>query len=280
MSLIELERISIYRGKRELLRDVSFTVDAGEFVVMIGPNGVGKSSLLEVVTGDLPHQSGQLQLFGTALSDWPLDQLALRRAVMRQSIKLELPFTVGEVVMMGRAPHIQKRRYSEDRSICHQALKMVDLCGFTERIYTELSGGEQRRVQLARVLAQVWTSELMESDHHSESTSESISSTARPNLLLLDEPIANLDLEAQHRFMSCVQRFTRVGGGALCVVHDLNIAAQYASRVIVFGDHQLLADGTPAQTLTPELIGHIFRVQARCFHIEGLDYPIITTQAR
>ena len=280
MSLIELERISIYRGKRELLRDVSFTVDAGEFVVMIGPNGVGKSSLLEVVTGDLPHQSGQLQLFGTALSDWPLDQLALRRAVMRQSIKLELPFTVGEVVMMGRAPHIQNRRYSEDRSICHQALKMVDLCGFTERIYTELSGGEQRRVQLARVLAQVWTSELTESDHHSGSTSESIPSTARPNLLLLDEPIANLDLEAQHRFMSCVQRFTRVGGGALCVVHDLNIAAQYASRVIVFGDHQLLADGTPAQTLTPELIGHIFRVQARCLHIEGLDYPIITTQAR
>ena len=280
MSLIELDGISIYRGKRELLSDVSFTVGTGELVVIIGPNGVGKSSLLDVVTGDLPYQSGQLKLFGTALSAWPLDQLALRRAVMRQSIKLELPFTVREVVMMGRAPHLQKRRYTEDRSVCHQALKMVDLCGFTERIYTELSGGEQRRVQLARVLAQVWSSALTELELHSKPSSAPITSDPRPKLLLLDEPIANLDLESQHRFMRCIQRFTQVGGGALCIVHDLNIAAQYASRVIVFGDHKLIADGPPIQTLTSELIGQVFRVQARCLQIEGLDYPMIATQAK
>ena len=280
MTLIELERISIYRGRRELLSEVSFTVGSGELVVMIGPNGVGKSSLLEVVTGDLTYLSGQVKLFGTALSDWPLDQLALRRAVMRQSIKLELPFTVGEVVMMGRAPHIHRRQYSEDLSICHQALKMVDLSDFTERIYTELSGGEQRRVQLARVLAQVWSAKLAGTDHHMGPMPESVASTVQPNLLLLDEPIANLDLEAQHRFMECVQRFTRVGGGALCVVHDLNIAAQYASRVIVFGDQKLIADGPPFEILTPKLISQIFHVQAQCLQFEGLDYPIITTQAR
>ena len=157
MTLIQLSQVNIYRGKRELLSAVDLTVKCGELVALIGANGVGKSTLLETTTGDVPLEQGEITLFGQTLSYWSKIELAKRRAVMRQSTRLELPFSVGEVVLMGRSPYIRSHETADDLSICQHALKLVGLEGFHQRLYPQLSGGEQRRVQLARAFVQVWS---------------------------------------------------------------------------------------------------------------------------
>ena len=267
--LISVKHLDLWRGDRCLLKDVNFTVNKGEVVAIIGANGAGKSTLLASLSGDLPIKNGEISICGMELSQWTNLELARLRAVMRQSPRLDLPFTVEEVVLMGRSPHFKSHESRRDLEISHLALKMTDLEGFAQRLYTQLSGGEQRRVQLARTLAQVWSEALID---------PSVQTDKKPKLLLLDEPTANLDIEAQHRFMSCAQQFAKVGGGVLCVLHDMNLAAQYATRVIVLGNQQVLADAPPKLALTPELIKQAFQVNARCIINDEFDFPLIVTQ--
>jgi iron complex transport system ATP-binding protein len=270
MILLEVSQVDVWRGQRELLKRVNFTVERGEFVALIGANGAGKSTLLEIMTGDLPLRHGDVKICGRPLKDWSSRELASFRAVMRQSPRLELPFTVEEVVLMGRSPHFRSHESRSDLEICHDALHLVDLGGFASRLYTQLSGGEQRRVQLARTFAQVWSSALINLD---EPPSD------EPKLLLLDEPTANLDVEAQHRFMSCAQRFAAVGGGVLCVLHDMNMAAQYATRVLVLGHGQILADGAPRDVLTPSILRDAFKVHAHRLTSPEVTHPVIVTRS-
>ena len=162
--LIEVSQVDVCRGQRQLLSDLNFTVERGELVAMIGANGAGKSTLLEIMTGDLPLHRGILNVFERPLKDWSHRELAKLRAVMRQSPRLELPFTVEEVVLMGRSPHFRSHESRRDLEICHAALRLVELHDFAARLYTQLSGGEQRRVQLARTFAQVWSSALLDLD--------------------------------------------------------------------------------------------------------------------
>lgn len=268
--LLTVEQLDLWRGDRCLLKDINFTVNEGEVVAIIGANGAGKSTLLATLSGDLPIQSGKITICGKPLKKWANRDLACFRAVMRQSPRLELPFTVEEVVLMGRSPHSKSHKSKQDLNICHQALKMVDLEGFAQRLYTQLSGGEQRRVQLARTLTQVWSDAL---------SNLSLQQSGEPKLLLLDEPTANLDIEAQHRFMSCARHFAKVGGGVLCILHDMNLAAQYATRVIVLGEEKVLVDESPKAALTPKLIKQAFKVQAHCLAVDEAEYPIIITRS-
>ena len=270
MTLLEVNQIDVWRGQRELLKAVNFNVSCGELVALIGANGAGKSTLLEIITGDLPLRQGGLKICGRSLKAWSHRELATLRAVMRQSPRLDLPFSVEEVVLMGRSPHFRSSESRHDLQICHDALQLVDLDGFASRLYTHLSGGEQRRVQLARTFAQVWSPSLLDLD---QPTSD------EPKLLILDEPTANLDIEAQHRFMGCAQRFAQVGGGVLCVLHDINMAAQYATRVIILGHGCILADGVPQDVLTPTIIHDAFKVHAHRLISPELTHPIIATRS-
>ena len=266
--LISVKSLELWRGDRCLLTDVNFTVDQGEVVVIIGANGSGKSTLLASLSGDLSVPHGEVRIGGKTLDQWSNLELARFRAVMKQSSRLELPFTVEEVVLMGRSPLYNSRESKYDLTICELALKMTDLDGFAQRLYTQLSGGEQRRVQLARTLAQVWPKALL---------NQSTSSNDQSKLLLLDEPTANLDIEAQHRFMNCVQQFAKVGGGVLCILHDMNLAAQYATRVIVLGQKRVLVNAPPKKALTPEIIKQAFQVEAHCLVSNEFGFPIIIT---
>lgn len=266
--LVSVKHLDLWRGGRRLLEDVNLSVSEGEIVAIIGANGTGKSTLLASLSGDLPIQFGEVHICGKELQQWTSIELARLRAVMRQSARLDLPFTVEEVVLMGRSPHRKSHENRQNLNICHLALKMANLAGFDQRLYTQLSGGEQRRVQLARALAQVWSPAL---------THPSVPINTEPKLLLLDEPTANLDIEAQHRFMSCAQRFAKVGGAVLCVLHDMNLAAQYATRVIVLGQQRILADAPPSTALTPQLIKQAFQVKAHCILSNNFGFPIIIT---
>ena len=169
--MLEAESITVSAGRRDLIRDVSLAIEPGRITAIIGPNGAGKSTLMRAITGEIAPRLGEVRLDGTPIGRLPAGRLATRRAVLPQSSSLAFPFTVHEVVRLGvgglRDARAVQRRVGE-------ALERVDLAGFGGRFFQELSGGEQQRVHLARVLCQVW-----------EPVRE-----GEPRYLFLDEPTA------------------------------------------------------------------------------------------
>lgn len=256
-----LEEVSIDRHGQQVMSEAHFTLSPGELVAVIGPNGAGKSTLLQTLSGDLVPNQGKVSLNGRKLSDWNLSQLAQRRAVYNQGDYLSFPFTVYEVVMLGRMPH-QHKTTIQDEEVVRAALRVTDTTHFSDRRYTELSGGERARVRLARALAQVWPNRR-DKPH-------------QQNYLLLDEPLAALDLHYQYHMLDMLK--SRVGPhlGILIVMHDLGLAARYADRVVLVDEGTLVADGPPVQVLTPKRLSHHYRLPMQVLNLPELDYPLIT----
>lgn len=205
-------------GTRRLINDVSLSLAGGEMVAIIGPNGAGKSTLLRLLTGYLTPDCGECRLLGRPLEHWAPQQLAKVRAVMRQYSDLAFPFSVEEVVSMGRAPHGKR----DEHQAIQQVMAQTDCLALAQRDYRQLSGGEQQRVQLARVLAQLWQPQ------------------PSPAWLFLDEPTSALDLYHQQHTLRLLRSLTRQQPlGVCCVLHDLNLAA------LVRRPHPAVASGAP-----------------------------------
>ncbi len=266
---IDVQKLTVMRGDREIIQELDLKVAPGEVRVVIGANGAGKSTLLETIAGDLTATEGEILMDQRPLSQWPKKELAQYRAVLRQSPRLDLRFTVLEVILMGRSPHIQRHETKEDVQIAHDALSVVNLDGFAERFYTELSGGEQQRVHLARVLTQVWTPALIGKDAENPSAQR---------YLLFDEPTSNLDIHAQHLVLECVKRFASVGGTVFCVLHDINLAAQYADQILLLKNGKVLADGSPVDVLKPNLLHSAFGVEGTVLESKEVAHPIFVVQ--
>ncbi|WP_322789105.1 heme ABC transporter ATP-binding protein [Thiohalocapsa halophila] len=261
--------IGVQRQGRPLLEDVALTLTAGELLVLLGANGAGKSTLLKCLAGELAPDRGQVLLNGRALERWrPLDA-ARRRAVLPQASPLSFPFTALEVVLMGRIPHggAQRGTGSADLTIAAEALAAAEADHLVQRRYTTLSGGERQRVHLARVLAQLW--EPLPDDE--------------PQWLLLDEPTASLDLAHQHSVLALARRWVHRSGrrrlGVLVVLHDLNLAAQYADRIAVLKQGRLLLAGTPRDVLQPDAVQDAFGLPVRVLPHPELDCPLIVPRA-
>lgn len=243
--MIEARRVSARAGKAILVRDVSLSVAPGEVMALIGPNGAGKSTLLRLLAGDDAPSSGEIRLAGRPLAAWAPRDLARARAVLPQQSALAFAFTALEVALMGRAPHDGGGDGPEDLAAARRALAIVGLDGFEERLYPTLSGGERQRVQLARVIAQI------ELGGRSE------------RYLLLDEPTSSLDLAHQHGALRIARRMAREGAGVIVVLHDLNLAAEYADRIGVLSRGALLSSGSPRDVLTRETLREAFHIEAR-----------------
>lgn len=238
--MLEAESVSLRRGSRPVLQAVSLAVRPGEFVAVVGPNGAGKSSLLHLLAGSLRPDSGEVRLGDRRLSDWSEAALARRRAVLPQAPSLAFPFTVLEVVMLGRSAW--GGGDEADLGAVAWALAETGLEAFTERRYTELSGGERQRVQLARVLAQLGP----------------LDGEERERYLLLDEPTNNLDLQHQRALMQTAQRLASGGFGVLAVLHDLNIAALYADRLYLLSQGHVAAAGGVDAVLNAEALAEAY----------------------
>lgn len=225
-----------------VLRGVSLEALAGQVTAIVGPNGSGKTTLLRAMTGDLPAR-GMVLLEGenvAHLSGWAL---ACRRAVLPQASRIAFPFTALEIVRLGVLPGVD---VPPETRAC-EALARVGLAGFGGRLYQELSGGEQQRVQLARALAQVWEPVGPEG----------------PRWLFLDEPVSSLDIGHQLQVMELVSAYARAGGGVVAVMHDLNLTAIYADRVILLSDGRCLASGPPEAVLTDALLSRAYGCAVR-----------------
>lgn len=222
---------------RDLLQSVTFGLGGGELLAVLGRNGAGKSTLLRHLTGELGKRG--VQLFGQPLREHAPADLARRRAALPQQTPLTFAYEVLDVVLLGRIPH-GRRETGEDREVARAALAQVGLPGFEHRNILTLSGGEQQRVHLARVLAQLWA--------------DPATPGPPPRVLLLDEPTSSLDLAHQHATLRLARDLCAQGVGVIAVLHDLNLAAQYADRILLLSGGRVTALGTPEEVLTPELI--------------------------
>jgi iron complex transport system ATP-binding protein len=222
-------------GGKEILRGVDLDVRSGEVLGLVGPNGAGKSTLLAALSGDLEAASGEALLWDRPIGDWsPLD-VARRRAVLPQAHRVSFPFTVREVVEMGRAPWAGTDRADRDEERIADALARTETEDFAPRPFTSLSGGEQARAMLARVIAQ------------------------DAGLVLLDEPTAALDLRHQELVGRLCRDLAAEGRAVVIVVHDLDLAAAYADRTALLSEGRIASCGKPAEVFTAERLGGVYR---------------------
>lgn len=240
---LKAEAIEAHQGSQCVLRDVSLNVRPGERVAVIGQNGAGKSTLLKCMSGELAPKRGNISLNGQPLAHWSDEARAQLLAVLPQKSTLAFDFIVEEVVAFGRYPHATSHRHNQ--KLIRQALDFVELSHYRERRYTKLSGGEQQRVQLARVLVQIW--EQVALGHR---------------YLLLDEPTTALDLHHQETLFKQVTQFARQGIGILFILHDVNLAARHADRIAVIHQGCIDTEGHPRDVLDESLLARCFQLNA------------------
>lgn len=243
--MIALDRISVVRRGRALLRDVVLALAPGEILALLGPNGAGKSTLVRVAAGELTPDSGSVWVDGKPLASVPRLELARRRAVLPQTSNVSFPMTAEEVVFLGRSPHSRTALRRESQAAVERAMALADVLTLRARAYNTLSGGEQQRVHLARVFCQL--------DGPLE---------AGTRCLMLDEPTASLDLSHQHQVLQAVRAMADSGVAVLAVLHDLNLAAHYADRIAILRGGVIRALGAPAEVLRRDVVETLFDVSA------------------
>jgi iron complex transport system ATP-binding protein len=247
LHMLSINDVTICYEARTVLRNVSFDVNAGEVLALIGPNGVGKSTLLRGCSGTLKPIGGRVLIDGRDAQALRVAERAKLMAVVPQAVRLPETFTVFETVLMGRTPYLGwlGRESEPDRSAVQAALERTCTLELADRLIGELSGGEQQRVLIARSLAQ----------------------SAR--ILLLDEPTAHLDLKHQASVLSLVCDLAHAEKYAVLIaLHDLNLAAQYADRVALLSNGEIAAIGTPEEVLTEENLSLAYGL-----HITVYEHP-------
>jgi iron complex transport system ATP-binding protein len=240
-AVIELTDLSFGYTSIDVVQSITTTFSAGEFVALVGPNGAGKSTLLKIMGGLIRTYQGSARFFGEEVSRVAPRDLARRLAFVPQDTQMVFPFTVSEIVFMGRLPHRPRTLFDSpsDTKSAQEAMALTDTAELSQKRFNELSGGERQRVVLASALAQ------------------------NPEVLLLDEPTAFLDLKHQLQFYEILERLNAERGlTIISVTHDVNLAARYAPRMIALRSGKFVADGTPEGVLTPQNLYDIFEITA------------------
>jgi iron complex transport system ATP-binding protein len=254
-ALIEADAVCMKVRQATLLDRVSARVHGGETVAIVGPNGAGKSTLLRLLSGDLRCTGGGVRLKGRDLASFSSRDLANHRVMLSQHVNVSFPFTVEEIVAMGAGD----RPRSIAAPLVDAALAELDLTPFRHRELPTLSGGEQQRAHFARVLVQLACGEAEQG----------------PGVLLLDEPTSSLDLRHQINLVETAKRRARTGTAVVAVLHDLNLAVRFADRIIVLHKGTVAADGSPAETITNEMIRDVFDVETSIGSEDGQPYVLL-----
>ena len=238
--MLEVRDIKVKYGESEVLRDVSLSLNEGTIIALLGANGAGKTTLIRALNGTLPLASGEIDLDGKDLSSLSRREIAENIAVVAQENETRFPVTVLEFVLSGRFVHGGAFGWESetDFEFAEKALAECDLAGYETRLMNHLSGGERQRVVLARALAM------------------------NAQILLLDEPTANLDLAHQAMMFKLVRkRCLESAASAIVITHDLNLAAEFADEIVMLKDGRIAAKGEPAEVLTAENVADVFGVR-------------------
>lgn len=240
--MLRIESVSYQKNQRYLIKDVSFSAKSGEIITILGANGAGKSTLMSMLSGERKPSSGRVMIDGKEISGYSRKELATKRAMLLQQNPISIGFSAYEVTMMGRYGKYRNQPGPADKRAVAESMEICGLNNFAERSMLTLSGGEQQRVHLARTLAQVW-------DSHQA-------------LIILDEPINNMDMQYQHQSLAIAKALAKKGFIVIMVLHDVNLAAQYTNRIIMMKDGRKWWDGAPAEVLTPQHMFTAFSVHA------------------
>jgi iron complex transport system ATP-binding protein len=237
MSPVIAEDIEFFYGDQIILRRLSFSVVRGDFFIILGPNGSGKTTLLKIIANILKVKKGALRIMGNPIENHSRRSLARTLALVPQMAPVDFPFTVMELVLMGRSPHLGflALERKNDLELAKNAMEFTGVLRLAHRKMDQLSGGEQQRVFIARAICQ------------------------DPEIMLLDEPTASLDLTHQIRIMDLMEKLRKEKGLTIVMVsHDINLAAMYATRLLFLKAGKEAGIGTPEEVLTFKNLERIY----------------------
>ena len=239
-SVININSLSYITNNKKIISDISFKVDKKDYVSIIGPNGSGKSTLIKLIAGNLIPTSGEIYLYKKALNEWNILDLASVRAILPQFNNLSFPFTVLDVIKMGRFPFEHKK---DEGEIYERLLNVFDLKDNCNQIYTTLSGGEKQRVQLARVFAQIWTKGSYEN-----------------KVLIMDEPTSFLDIKHELLLFDFIEELNKQGLTIIMVVHNISKALIVSNKIAILKASKLIAYGFTDKIINNEVLKSVFGV--------------------
>jgi len=261
--MLELHNICVEVPAKLLLDNVSCSIKPGKLSAVMGANGAGKSTLLKTIAGEIKPTRGDIRWNGLPLAHYNLKDLARSRSFLRQHYNLQLPFSVAEVVEMGRYPYFRSRPGARCLQVIKETGEYTGIQHLMKRNYLTLSGGEQQRVQLARVLAQVWDA------------------PAGQRLIMLDEPVSALDMHYQHQLLDLMRDLAHNKGyTVLAILHDLNLAFQYADDVLLLRNGRTIAAGPQSEVLSENSIFETFGVAVTMHEPQGYAHRYATVNKR
>jgi iron complex transport system ATP-binding protein len=262
MQTLTVDNLSVYVDETPLVDGVSLELNQGEVLAVIGSNGAGKTTLIETIAGEIKEEhpnykvAGNITFNNWSIKQWQPRDKAKHLAYLAQLSALNFPFTVEEVIELGRIPH--STGVAVDKRITEEVLSLLDIAHLQTRLYTQLSGGEKQRVQIARVMSQVWREE-----------------DAENRLLILDEPTSSLDLGHQQQLISVINDFARSGVAIILVVHDVNLVSRFADQILGLCCGRVITSGKPEAVITPENMKSLYQVDVNVITHPETKKPIV-----
>ena len=256
MAVLQVDNLQIGYGSRCVLKEASFSIGKGEIVGIIGCNGAGKSTLLKTIRGLLPKQGGSVRYFGKPLEEYGDKELATKIAYLQQHVELGFGYTGKDIVMAGRYPYMKwwERESEADAKLALACMEYTGTADLAERPINEVSGGQKQRILIAKVLAQ------------------------QTPIIFLDEPTTGLDMVYQEEIFRFAKALAGQGKTVLMVVHELNLASKYCSRILLLGEGTLLADGAPLEVCAEEVLSRAYKADI-CVEREEVNHNLhITTR--
>ena len=256
MAVLQVDKLQIGYGSRCVLKEASFSIGKGEIVGIIGCNGAGKSTLLKTIRGLLPKQGGSVRYFGKPLEEYGDKELATKIAYLQQHVELGFGYTGKDIVMAGRYPYMKwwERESEADEKLALACMAYTGTADLADRPINEVSGGQKQRILIAKVLAQ------------------------QTPIIFLDEPTTGLDMVYQEEIFRFAKALAGQGKTVLMVVHELNLASKYCSRILLLGEGTLLADGAPQAVFTEELLSRAYKADI-CVERDEVNHNLhITTR--
>ena len=241
---IRASSVTVCRGMKTLIEHISLAIVSGEILAVVGPNGAGKSTLLKALAGDTKPTSGSVYYDDKNINSLDIHQRALTRSVMSQAQVIAFNFSVAEIVQMGWLYGDHNRHTDDFRKITEHIARQCEITHLLNRSYNSLSGGEQKRVHFARALLQLWLPTGVNENRY----------------LLLDEPLANLDISYEIKLLKVIQQKASEGVGVLIVLHDLNLAARFADKIALLSQGKLVSFGPPREVLNKESLSDVYAI--------------------
>lgn len=253
--MIEVHDLSYSVGQKSILKSVGFTLPSGQMLAVIGANGAGKSTLLKLLCREMKPNAGSILFNNKDIELYSIRELAQIRSVLTQHNTVSVLFTVKELVLMGRYPHFEQHPSAQDIKIVNAVMNETGITHLAGRDYNTLSGGEQQRVQLARVIAQIYH---------------------RPNaFLFLDEPTNGLDLLYQQQILQLARNMADRGYTVISILHDINFASQYADQILILKNGHTVALGSPLEVINCDNIHQAFGIKVKLMDCEGFKCPLV-----